>query len=311
MMDAPRTSRRLRAASGLAALALIGVLAVAAPASAAQWWYVSRGEDRVMFVDVASIEAQRGVLTYWNSQVIADGAEDGVRMIKSFMRADCAKSRGGWAMMVRYDRDDHQLNVDSLAKPQMAATTPDTLGAAELAFVCASDAARREAGGFPLAIDERTFADAVMKAPDPSDPREVYEGLANDPATPVVRSTAPGPETFGKRQAAKVGQPLVPPRDYSKGPEIPRAADYQPSTVGQIYDVAFQGVEGGEMQFEVRGYSVDDMIHPGSGQTEAFPVGSKTINVRDLAITVDKVGPEAISYRVRIEKAAPPEGATK
>ena len=311
MTNAPRTGRGLWGAAGSIALSLSGLLAFAAPASAAEWWYVNRGEDRVMLVDVASIASQRGVLTYWNNQIIADGAEDGVRMIKSFMRADCAKSRGGWAMMVRYDRDDHQMNVDSLAKPQMAATTPNTLGAAELAFVCASDAARREAGGFPLAIDERTFADAVIKAPDPSDPHDVYERLANDPATPVVRSIAPGPETFGKRQTAKAGQPLVPPRDYGKGPEIPRAADYEPSTVGQIYDVAFQGVEGGELQFEVRGYSVDDLIHPGSGQTEAFPVGSKTINIRDLVITIDKVGPEAVSYQVRIEKETPPEGVAK
>jgi hypothetical protein len=83
---------------------------------------------------------------------------------------------------------------------------------------------------------------------------------------------------------------------------VPKGPDYQPSTVGVIYDVAFLGIEGGEMRFEVRGYDIDDMIHPGSGQTEGFSTDLKTINIRDLAISIEKVGADAITYRVKIEK---------
>ena len=56
------------------------------------------------------------------------------------------------------------------------------------------------------------------------------------------------------------------------------------------------------MAFEVRGYSPDDMAHPGSGQSQSFPTSLKSVNVRDIAITVLKVTPQAITYRVAIEK---------
>lgn len=271
-------------------------------ADAAQWWYVNQGQDRVMLIDTASIASNKGVLTYWNTQVIADGADDGVRMIKSLMRADCAKSRGGWAMIVRYDRDDRQLNVDSLAKPAMATVTPNTLGQAELDFVCATPDARDAAGAFPVEIDPRTFADALMTASSDETPRAVHDRLIQDPSTPVVRSTAPGPQTFGTRQSIKTGQPLVPPRDYAKGTAIPKAEDYPPASSGQVYDVTFEGLEQGQMAFEVRGYDADDMIHPASGQTERFPVELKTITLRDLTLRIEKVTSEAITYRVTVEK---------
>jgi hypothetical protein len=275
-------------------------------AGAAQWWYVNQGQDRVMLIDVASIASDRGVLTYWNTQVIADGADDGVRMVKSLMRADCAKSRGGWTMIVRYDRDDRQIDVDSLAKPAMAAVTPNTLGQAELDFVCATPDAREAAGGFALEIDPRTFADALITAPSDETPRAVHDRLAQDPSTPVVRSAAAGPETFGTRQSIKAGQPLVPPRDYAKGTDIPKAEDYPPSSSGEVYDVTFEGLEQGQMVFEVRGYDADDLIHPASGQTERFPAALKTITIRDLALQIEKVTPEAITYRVTVEKGDTP-----
>jgi hypothetical protein len=290
------TCRRLFAV--VAAIAGLG----ATNARAAQWWYVSQGQDRVMLIDAASIASSKGVLTYWNTQVIADGADDKVRMIKSFMRADCAKSRGGWAMIVRYDRDDRQMNVDSLAKPVLAPVTPNTLGQTELDFVCATREVREASGAFAVEIDPRTFADALITASSGDTPRDVHDRLARDPSTPVVRSSAPGPLTFGTRQSIKAGRPLVPPRDYAKGTDIPKAEDYPPSTAGPVYDVTFEGLEQGQIVFEVRGYDADDLIHPASGQTERFPAERKTINIRDLALEIDKVTPEAITYRVKVEK---------
>ena len=71
-------------ASALVAFALVAAAALGVKtAGAAEWWYVNQGQDRVMLVDVASITRERGLLSYWNTQVIADGAEDGVRMTKS------------------------------------------------------------------------------------------------------------------------------------------------------------------------------------------------------------------------------------
>lgn len=287
----------------VAAIAMLG----ATDANAARWWYVNQGQDRVMLIDVASIASDKGVLTYWNTQVIADGADDGVRMVKSLMQADCAKSRGGWAMIVRYDRDDRQLDVDSLAKPTMAPVTPNTLGQAELDFVCATPEARDAGGAFPVEIDPRTFADALIAASSDETPRAVHDRLAQDPSTPVVRSTAPGPLTFGTRQSIEAGQPLVPPRDYAKGTDIPKAEDYPPASSGDVYDVTFEGLEQGQLVFEVRGYDADDLIHPASGQTERFPAELKTVNIRDLAFDIQRATSEEIVYRVKVEK----EGASR
>lgn len=285
-------------------LAILGAFAFAGPAVSADWWYVNRGEDRVLLVDAASIKAHGGKREYWTSLTIADGAQDGVRMVKTFVEADCARQRAGWSVMVRYDRDDQQIDVDTLPRAGSGEVLPNTLDSAELAFVCAAKPDQRDAGTFAVAIDPRAFADALQTAADDVDPRDLYDRLAADPKTPIIRSTAPGPDTFGQRQTVQAGQPLVPPRDYAKGIQIPNAADHDPDVSGDIYDVAFQGVEGGQMRFETRGYSFDDMIHPASGQTEGFAAEPGVITVRDLAITVEKVSADAITYRVRVEKPA-------
>jgi len=285
-------------------LAILSAVAFAGPAASADWWYVNRGEDRVLLVDAASIKARGAKREYWTSLTIADGAQDGVRMVKTFVEADCARQRAGWSVMVRYDRDDQQIDVDTLPRAGSGEVLPNTLDSAELAFVCAAKPDQRDAGTFAVAIDPRTFADALQTAADDVDPRDLYERLAADPKTPIIRSTAPDPDTFGQRQTVQAGQPLVPPRDYAKGIQIPNAADHNPDVSGDIYDVAFQGVEGGQMRFETRGYSFDDMIHPASGQTEGFAAEPGVITVRDLAITVEKVSADAITYRVMVEKPA-------
>ena len=283
-------------------LTILGAVAFAGPAVSADWWYVNRGEDRVLIVDAASIKARGAKREYWTSLTIADGAQDGVRMVKTFVEADCARQRAGWSVMVRYDHDDQQIDVDTLPRAGSGEVLPNTLDSAELAFVCAPKPDERPFGTFAVAIDPRTYADALQTAADDVDPRDLHDRLAADPKTPIIRSTAPDPDTFGQRQTVQAGRPLVPPRDYAKGIQIPSAADHDPDVSGDIYDVAFQGVEDGKMRFETRGYSFDDMIHPASGQTEGFAAEPGSITVRDLAITVEKVNADAITYRVRVEK---------
>lgn len=106
-------------------------------------------------------------------------------------------------------------------------------------------------------------------------------------------------------QTARLGEPLVPPRDYHKSADVPRSADYDPDTTGVIYDVAYDGLKGGDIRFEVRGYSGDDMVHPGSGQIEGTPAGSESIEIRDLSITIIKATSATIVYRVAIEPEQP------
>ncbi|EJL34363.1 hypothetical protein PMI01_01664 [Caulobacter sp. AP07] len=116
---------------------------------------------------------------------------------------------------------------------------------------------------------------------------------------------APSADTFSERRHAALGAALVPPRDYAKGPQSPDPADYDPNTSGIIYDVAFAGLADGKVRFEVRGYSGDDYVNPASGQTQDFPEALKVVNVRDLAIQIDEVTPDMITYRVKIEPEEP------
>lgn len=280
---------------------LAGVCAVSAPAAASEWWYVSHGDDRVLFIDRDSIERKRDVATYWSKHVIRDAA-DPAASTRTFMQADCRKQQLGWLGVAKYDIEDRPLDTSTQARAEMQNIPPDMLGAAELTFVC-SGVDEGDASVFPVAIDDVAFAEALLAREGGAiPPQNLHEKMARDPSVPVFRSSAPGVETFGQTQTVKVGAPIVPPRDYAKGPEAPKLSDYDPNTVGVIYDVAFQGVSDGEMTFEVRGYSPDDMVHPGSGQNQSFPTSLKSVNVRDIAITVLKVTPEAITYRVAIEK---------
>lgn len=200
---------------------------------------------------------------------------------KSFMLADCRAQTIGWLGMAQYDFKDIQGDV----------STRRDAGAG------ASSAA------FPIAIDEIAFADRLItNGAAMTDPRALHDAMAKDPRVPILWSTAPDPRTFGTTQTVRRGEPLVPPRDYHKGTHVPRSADYDADTVGTIYDVAYQSVADGEIRFEVRGYSGDDMVHPGSGQTESTPVGTKTTNIRDLSIMIVRATSDAITYRVAIEK---------
>ena len=111
--------------------------------------------------------------------------------------------------------------------------------------------------------------------------------------------SAPETDTFGQTQYALSGEPIVPPRDYSKGIELPQPQDHDPRAVGIIYDICFLGIKNGNMQFEIRGFLVEDLDLPASGQTIEFPADQKTIVIRDLTIDIDEVLPGSLTYVVR------------
>lgn len=111
--------------------------------------------------------------------------------------------------------------------------------------------------------------------------------------------SAPATDTFGQTQYVLSGESIVPPRDYSKGVELPQPKDYDPRVVGIIYDVCFLGIEDGNMRFEIRGFSAESLDLPESGQTIEFPADQKTIVIRDLTIEIDEVLPGSLTYVVR------------
>ena len=257
---------------------------------------------RVLTVyDAGSIQRERGMVTYASKTVIRKQG-DPVAMTSNFMQADCAKRRLGWSGIQQFGYDEAVIDTSTVAKPDMQDVPSDALADDELGFVC-SGAGDREGRFFPLTVDDAAFTEALLAETDKgSSPRAVQDRLAANPATPVIRSTAPGTETFGQIQTVKLGQPLVPPRDYEKGPQVPDPAAYPSNETGRIYDVAYQGIKDGQIQFEIRGYSIDDLVHPGSGQTERAYPNEKKVNILDLAITIKKASPDQITYSVVVEK---------
>ncbi|WP_052507754.1 hypothetical protein [Sphingomonas hengshuiensis] len=297
-MIQPRTGWRLP-------LALAG-LAVSAPAAAAPWWYAGHDVDRAVFVDVGSIERDHAIVRFSAKQVIRR-AGDPVAMTVSFLQADCARALIGWGGIQRFGADDAVIDTSTRPKAEMApASTP--IDRAQLDFVCADTREREAAGFFPLGIDDATFTEALLgEDADGLSPRALHDRLAASPATAVIRSTAPSPATFGTVQTVALGQPLVPPRDYGKGAQVPDPRDYPANEVGRIYDVAYQGIKDGEIRFEIRGYSIDDLAHPGSGQIETVRVGEAKARIGDLAITIREALPDRITYSIVLEKRPPPE----
>ena len=176
---------------------------------------------------------------------------------------------------------------------------PGTLGEAQLQFVCAADLA--QTGGFPLQIDEVAFAEALIADAEASEnPATVHERMRADPKVPVIRSTAPGTETFGTPQTTMAGNAVVPPRDYGKGSQLPRASDYDADVVGLIYDIAYLGIEDGELVFEQRGYSIEDLAHAGSAQPMRFARTQKTLQINDFAIEVLEATPQSLRFRAKL-----------
>ncbi|MES2058478.1 MAG: hypothetical protein V4564_21250 [Pseudomonadota bacterium] len=287
-----------------ACLTLLPILAFAAPAAAAPWWYVGRGVDRAVFIDAGSIERDGNSITY-SAKTIIRQPGDPVAMTLNFMQADCAARKLGWYGLQRYGHDEAVIDT-STRKAKLEDVPADTLENVELSFVCVSGEDRETSGFFPLTIDDASFTDALLaQASQSLSPRELHDRMAADPGVTVIRSTAADPSTFGQVQTVKLGQPLVPPRDYSKGAALPNPADYSSIEVGRIYDIAYDGIKNGEIRFEVRGYSIDDLVHPGSGQIETADLRQKKARIRDLAVTIKQALPDRITYSVAIEKTAP------
>ena len=291
--------------SRLFALCAVGTSLAAAPASAAPWWYVGHDADRVVFVDSGSVEREGDMVRFSAKQIVRLTAGP-VAMTVSFQRADCARALVGWVGIQRFGRDDAVIDTSTRPQAKLSPST-DPIDGAQLAFVCADAAARNAAGAFPLAVDDVAFTEALLgEERGELSPRALHDRLAASPGTVVIRSTAPDPATFGTEQTVKVGQPMVPPRDYGRGPQIPDPKDHDGIEVGRIYDVVYDGIKDGEVQFEIRGYSIDDLVHPGSGQTDTTRLGQSKINIRNLAITIRKASPDQISYSVVIEKTPGP-----
>ncbi|MGN6448472.1 MAG: hypothetical protein ACTHLK_07710 [Brucella intermedia] len=108
---------------------------------------------------------------------------------------------------------------------------------------------------------------------------------------------APATDTFGQTQFVLSGDPIVPPRDYAKGSEIPNPGEYDLNESGTIFDIVYRGVVDGRMRFEIRGYTANDLQTPDTEQMLDFPADQHAIEIRNIRIDVDAAELGSLTYR--------------
>lgn len=113
----------------------------------------------------------------------------------------------------------------------------------------------------------------------------------------TLHHPAPATDTFGQTQFVLSGDPIVPPRDYAKGSEIPNPDEYDPIESGTIFDIVYLGVIDGRMRFEIRGYTATDLLNPDTGQTVDFPVEQQSIEIRNIRIEVEAAESGSLTYK--------------
>lgn len=284
--------------SGILACALALLAPSVAQARSSQWWYVTQGADKVLFVDVASIERDGDTVRYEASQILREPGNPAASL-RASMITDCRQHTETWDMVLRYGKKDERLDETALSYAGPIHVEAGSVGDAQLKFVCADD--RSDTSGFPLAIDQLAFAEALIADTQASvSPAELHERMRADPTVPIIRSTAPGVETIGTPQITAAGHAVVPPRDYAKGLQIPEGSQYDTIESGTIYDIAYLGIENGELTFEQRGYSIDDLVHASSAQVLRFPLTQKSIRIRDIEIAVLDATPQRLRFRASL-----------
>lgn len=276
-----------------------------AQARSSEWWYVAQAADKVLFVDLGSIQRDGDTVRYEASQILREPGNPAAS-IRAWMRTNCRERTENWDMVIRYGLRDERLDTAALAYDDPEPVGSGTLAEAQMLFVCAADSAQTD--GFPLAIDEVAFAEALIADTEATEsPRAVHERMRADPKVAIIRSTAPSPDTFGTEQRAAAGQAVVPPRDYAKGPHVPDARAYDADESGTIYDIAYKGIAGSEMIFERRGYGIGDLARASSAQEMRFPLAQKEVRILDIVIQVLEVTPQALRFRAIIAREDAPD----
>lgn len=157
--------------------AAAAIIFASVPASASEWWYVNSGPGRVVFVDAKSVERQKDAASYWAMYIIRPGEPE--VMVKSHRRVLCDKRRIETLEVLRFDEKGNEIGKGTSRSTPMQAVAPDTLGDAELQFACGDDGHRVANDLFPLAIDEVSFAEALIAHGNkPADAHDLHEAMS-------------------------------------------------------------------------------------------------------------------------------------
>ncbi|WP_420139288.1 hypothetical protein, partial [Sphingomonas sp.] len=82
-------------------------------------------------------------------------------------------------------------------------------------------------------------------------------------------------------------------------------SQYETAESGTIYDIVYVGIQKGQLTFDLRGYSIDDLAHASSSQTMRFPLPQKSVRIHNIDIAIVEATPQRLRFRAGL---APKEG---
>jgi hypothetical protein len=150
----------------------------------------------VLFVDAGSTERDGDTVRYEARQILREPSVTAAS-VRALIIADCRCHTETSDMVVRYGGDDERLDKMAISYAGPNPVEAGSVGEVQPQLVCTVD--RRETGGFPIAIDAVAF-----------------QKVRTDPKVPVLRSTAPTPDTFGTPQVTALGHAAV----RSRAPQV-------------------------------------------------------------------------------------------
>ena len=124
--------------------ATVAALLTAAPASAAEWWYVNFSADQVFYyVDVESMQPVGRNVQAWE-WALRDKAKDGIISAKIHILFDCVGKRSQIISSFAYGPDGSVVN--SGGRELFIDIVPETIGDGVMRFACAAPAQRGKLG---------------------------------------------------------------------------------------------------------------------------------------------------------------------
>lgn len=122
-----------------AAVALFaGLLFVASPAQAEDWWfvgYVGKPEERVVYFADAGVNVVDGYKHLWTERVLERNAGRGEALVRSLFIFDCDKRRFAEMQQLLFDREGVQIPSPRFL-PEWSFIPPSSMGANLMRFAC-------------------------------------------------------------------------------------------------------------------------------------------------------------------------------
>ena len=145
-----------------------------AHAESSKWWFVATVGSPivgfVVFIDENTLQNVGNVRRAWTYSIhrTSPAPADGVYERKSFGVFDCLNKQSGTLALLEYREDGSVSKNATDAYPTMSPVAPETVGSAELDFVCAEPSARPASARELTTVTPGQLANVMMPPQPPT-----------------------------------------------------------------------------------------------------------------------------------------------